>query len=61
LVDPVPLSPVSLVWRRGLRHPGLDALRAAARELAERHAWLALPGNAWWLPEADTRVMGVDG
>lgn len=61
LVDPVPLSPVSLVWRRGLRHPGLDALRAAARELARRHAWLALPDSAWWLPEADAEAMGVRG
>ncbi|WP_328687912.1 LysR family transcriptional regulator [Streptomyces caniferus] len=61
LVDPVPLSPVSLVWRRGLRHQGLDALRAAARELARRHAWLALPDSAWWLPEADAETMGVRG
>ncbi|CAM5412351.1 LysR family transcriptional regulator [Streptomyces tanashiensis] len=30
---PRPLSPVSLVWRKGLRHPGLDALRRAAAEL----------------------------
>ncbi|MEU6332284.1 LysR family transcriptional regulator [Streptomyces sp. NPDC047049] len=61
LVDPVPLSPVSMVWRRGLRHPGLDALRAAARELAAQHGWLAPPGSAWWLPEEDARVMGVRG
>ncbi|MFF8785285.1 LysR family transcriptional regulator [Streptomyces sp. NPDC015125] len=61
LVDPLPLSPVSMVWRRGLRHPGLDALRAAARELADRHGWLAPPGSAWWLPEGDARVMGVRG
>ena len=27
LIDPVPLSPVSLVWRKGLVHPGFDALR----------------------------------
>ncbi|GES34041.1 LysR family transcriptional regulator [Streptomyces angustmyceticus] len=59
LVDPVPLSPVSLVWRRGLRHPGLDALRAAARELARERGWLTPPGSAWWLPEEDARVMGV--
>ncbi|MEW1750197.1 LysR family transcriptional regulator [Streptomyces angustmyceticus] len=59
LVAPVPLSPVSLVWRRGLRHPGLDALRAAVRELARERQWLTPPGSAWWLPEADARVMGV--
>ena len=32
LVDPVPLSPVSLVWRKGLKHRGLEALRAAAAD-----------------------------
>lgn len=30
LVGPVPLSPVSLVWRKGLVHSGIDALRRAA-------------------------------
>ncbi len=59
LVDPVPLSPVSMVWRRGLRHPGLDALRATARELAEAGGWLTAPAGAW-LPPEDARVMGVD-
>ncbi|MBM4795640.1 LysR family transcriptional regulator [Streptomyces sioyaensis] len=59
LVEPVPLSPVSMVWRRGLRHPGLDALRAAARERAARHGWLAPPDDAWWLPETDARTMGI--
>ncbi|MCB5182341.1 LysR family transcriptional regulator [Streptomyces antimicrobicus] len=50
LVDPVPLSPVSMVWRKGLRHPGLTALRAAAAELAAAHGWLDVPAGAW-LPE----------
>ncbi|MFJ9419821.1 LysR family transcriptional regulator [Streptomyces sp. NPDC101227] len=58
VVDPVPLSPVSMVWRRGLRHPGLEALRAVARELGERDGWRAPPGEAWWLPEEDAGVMG---
>ncbi|MDX3849065.1 LysR family transcriptional regulator [Streptomyces sp. AK02-01A] len=35
LVDPVPLSPLSLVWRKGLNHPGVQALRAAAAGLAK--------------------------
>ncbi|RSS75638.1 LysR family transcriptional regulator [Streptomyces sp. WAC06614] len=47
LVDPVPLSPVSMVWRAGLRHPGLTALRAAAEELAAAHGWLDVPDGAW--------------
>lgn len=51
LVAPVPLSPLSLVWRRGLKHPALDALRAAAGELAATERWLDVaPGS--WLPEA---------
>ncbi|MDQ1010473.1 DNA-binding transcriptional LysR family regulator [Streptomyces sp. V4I23] len=56
LVDPVPLSPVSLVWRKGLRHPGLDALRRAAAELAEREGWLERDPSQW-LPEGDTSLM----
>ncbi|MFD0074641.1 LysR family transcriptional regulator [Streptomyces sp. NPDC127166] len=52
LVDPVPLSPVSLVWRKGLRHPGLDALRRAAAELGAREGWLVRPPGAW-LPEGE--------
>ena len=58
LVDPVPLSPVAMVWRRGLRHPGLDALRALARELADEDGWLAAPAESW-LPPEDARAMGV--
>ncbi|MFJ7997218.1 LysR family transcriptional regulator [Streptomyces sp. NPDC096310] len=40
LIDPVPLSPLSLVWRKESRHPGLEALRAAAAELAADEGWL---------------------
>ncbi|MFB6437243.1 LysR family transcriptional regulator [Streptomyces sp. NPDC056411] len=61
LVDPVPLSPVSMVWRRGLAHPGLAALRTVARELGARDGWLSPPARAWWLPEADARAMSVHG
>ncbi|MFF8829863.1 LysR family transcriptional regulator [Streptomyces sp. NPDC015131] len=56
LVDPVPLSPVSLVWRTGLVHPGLDALRAAAAGLAGAEGWLKMPSGAW-LPEGDLTHM----
>ncbi|WP_093840619.1 LysR family transcriptional regulator [Streptomyces aidingensis] len=58
LAAPVVLSPVSMVWRRGLRHPGLDALRAAAAELAARHGWLARPPGAW-LPAADRNLLSL--
>ncbi|MEU5916088.1 LysR family transcriptional regulator [Streptomyces sp. NPDC047141] len=57
LVDPVPLSPVSLVWRKGLRHPGLDALRRAAAELGAREGWLERPPGAW-LPEGEPGLPG---
>ncbi|MEU6934496.1 LysR family transcriptional regulator [Streptomyces sp. NPDC046385] len=52
LVDPVPLSPVSLVWRKGLRHPGLDALRRAAAELAAAEGWHERPAGSW-LPDGE--------
>ncbi|MFI2366835.1 LysR family transcriptional regulator [Streptomyces sp. NPDC018833] len=58
LADPVPLSPLSLVWRKGLHHPGLDALRRAAAELAAQGGWLERDPAAW-LPERDASLMGV--
>lgn len=57
LTDPVPLSPVSLVWRKGLRHPALDAVRRAAATLARAEHWLEAPPGSW-LPEADRQSMG---
>lgn len=60
LVDPVPLSPVSLVWRKGLSHPGIDALRRAAVELADEEGWLRRPIDGW-LPAADALVMAPAG
>jgi DNA-binding transcriptional LysR family regulator len=56
IVDPVPLSPLSMVWRAGLRHPGLDALRRAAAELAAREGWLKRVPDGW-LPERDMSLM----
>ena len=56
LTDPVPLSPVSLVWRAGLRHPGLDALRTACARAAAAHGWLRRPAGSW-LPEMDEKIM----
>lgn len=56
LVDPVPLSPVSLVWRKGLLHPAMEALRAAAAELAEAEGWLRRPADGW-IPATDERIM----
>ncbi|MBW5426123.1 LysR family transcriptional regulator [Streptomyces sp. BG9H] len=56
LVDPVPLSPVSLVWRKGLVHPGVTAVRAAAAELAAAEGWLEKPVEGW-VPAADALIM----
>ncbi|MEV6953879.1 LysR family transcriptional regulator [Streptomyces sp. NPDC051183] len=58
LVDPVPLSPLAMVWRKGFGHPGVDALRAAAAELAAARGWLEVPPGSW-LPAALTP--GTDG
>jgi len=59
LTEPVPLYPWTMVFHRGLRHPGLDALQASADELARRERWLELPPGPW-LPESDTAVFGLD-
>ncbi|ELP68767.1 LysR family transcriptional regulator [Streptomyces turgidiscabies] len=58
LVDPVPLSPVSLVWRRGLAHPGVNALRRAAAQLTGEEGWLrgAVGG---WIPARDNDIISV--
>ncbi|MFD3697238.1 LysR family transcriptional regulator [Streptomyces sp. NPDC058646] len=47
LTAPVPLSPLSMVWRKGFSHPGLDALRAAAAALAAERDWLEVPPGSW--------------
>ncbi|MBX9398099.1 LysR family transcriptional regulator [Streptomyces sp. TRM72054] len=57
LVDPVPLSPVSLVWRKGLAHPALDALRRAAGELGREEGWSRVPDGGW-MPDADRLAYG---
>ncbi|MFF6981023.1 LysR family transcriptional regulator [Streptomyces sp. NPDC008343] len=53
LTDPVPLSPVSLVWRKGLAHPAFDALRHAAARLAAEEGWLEPPAEGW-VSDADS-------
>ncbi|MFF0460965.1 LysR family transcriptional regulator [Streptomyces mexicanus] len=58
LVDPVPLSPVSLVWRAGAAHPALAAVRRAAAELAAVEGWLRRPENGW-IPAIDESIISV--
>ncbi|MFJ2895626.1 LysR family transcriptional regulator [Streptomyces sp. NPDC087218] len=60
LVRPVPLSPLLLVWRKGLDHPGLDALREAAARLGAEEGWMVRPDGGW-LPEADALLMAGTG
>jgi hypothetical protein len=55
LTDPVPLSPVSIVWRRGLRHAGLTALHRVIARRCAADQWLARPPGSW-LPEVDARL-----
>ncbi|MGW6942859.1 LysR family transcriptional regulator [Streptomyces xanthophaeus] len=47
LTAPVPLSPLSMVWRKGFGHPGLDALRTAAAALTAERGWLRVPPGSW--------------
>jgi hypothetical protein len=44
-----------MAWRRDTPSDGLDAVRAAAAELAETEGWLDGVGDpgASWLPEPD--------
>ena len=52
LVDPVPVYPWSIAWRRGLRADGVAAIEAAADRLGADTDWLELPAHAW-LPEPE--------
>ncbi len=56
ITEPVPLSPLSMVWRKEFRHPGVDALQAAAAELATQEGWLKRDPTGW-LPECDMSLM----
>ncbi|WP_043679618.1 LysR family transcriptional regulator [Streptomyces xylophagus] len=56
LVRPVPLSAVSLVWRKGLVHPGFDALRRAAVEIGSVEGWLRRPVDGW-IPDIDVDML----
>lgn len=58
LTDPVPVAPVSMVWRRGLRHPGVRALADAALALGTAEGWREHPPGSW-LPDAD-RILAAE-
>ncbi|HET7727439.1 MAG TPA: LysR family transcriptional regulator [Candidatus Limnocylindrales bacterium] len=58
IVDPVPLCPWSIVWRRAAEpDPGVLAVIDAASRLAAEHGWLEQPPDAW-LPEPERRDAG---
>ncbi|MFE4977619.1 LysR family transcriptional regulator [Kitasatospora sp. NPDC056651] len=56
LVEPVPLSLVSLVHRPGERHPGMRALAGAVGALGAAEGWLRRPPGSW-LPAADAALL----
>lgn len=58
LVEPVPLSLVSLVWRKGMVHPGFAALRRAALELSVEEKWLRRPAGGW-IPANDAGLANI--
>src|SRR5262245_1902918 len=60
LTDPVPLYPWTMVVRRDLRHPGLEALRTSADELDRRDGWLTRPAKSW-LPTPDATTFTAPG
>ncbi|MFG2722622.1 LysR family transcriptional regulator [Streptomyces sp. NPDC048416] len=59
LTAPVPLSPVSMVWRKGLTHSGVGVLRRVASDAAAAHGWLVRPPESW-LPAPDMSLMVAD-
>jgi hypothetical protein len=58
LTGPVPLYPWTMVYRRDLHHPGLDALHASIDDLARAERWLEPPADAW-MPEPDAAALGL--
>jgi DNA-binding transcriptional LysR family regulator len=60
LVQPVAMYPWSMIWRHGVRNPGLTALREAAHALGEAGDWLRLPEGAW-LPSPEAGLPSLGG
>ncbi|MGC4942299.1 LysR family transcriptional regulator [Kribbella sp. DT2] len=53
VVEPEPLYPWAMFWRREARHPGLVALHAAVDRLTTAGGWLDQPEGAW-LPRPES-------
>jgi DNA-binding transcriptional LysR family regulator len=58
LVDPTPIYPWSIVWRRGIPRAALTAILAATDLLTDEGEWLSLPEGAW-LPEPEASRVTV--
>jgi DNA-binding transcriptional LysR family regulator len=56
LAEPMALYPWTMVFRRELRHPGLEALHTSIDELAAAERWHERPPGAW-MPEADAAAL----
>ena len=52
LVDPVPIFPWSVAWRRGLHRPAREAIDRAIERVGVEEDWLTLPEDSW-LPEPE--------
>ena len=52
LVDPIPIFPWSLIWRRELNRSVARVVVAAAARLADEQGWLMRPEGAW-LPDPE--------
>ncbi|GAB3965491.1 LysR family transcriptional regulator [Plantactinospora veratri] len=59
LVDPTPLYPWSLVWRRDRIHPLLSRLLRTVATIAERADWLSFDPARHWLPTPDRAAVRV--
>lgn len=58
LVEPVAAYPWSMIWRRDLSHPGLQALHSAVDDLDAAEHWLDVPPGTW-LPEPEATRIGA--
>ncbi|WP_353114596.1 LysR family transcriptional regulator [Microbacterium sp.] len=47
LVDPIPIFPWHLSWRRDADRDAVRMFRAAAKALSEENGWLRIPEGAW--------------
>ena len=60
IVEPMPIYPWSIAWRRGARREVVGAIEAAVDALTAAGDWLEAPDGAWWPePERSTRPAAV--